>query len=197
MSATEDKITSLLAEGKSFAPPEQGRDTARVGSMEQYRQIYEKSLADPEGYWAQRAEELVSWDKKWDQVLDYDLSIPQVRWFAGGKLNVSANCLDRHLKDGRADKIAIIWQGEPEEDVRTYTYRELHREVCRFANVLKKKGVQRGDRVTVFLPMIPELAIALLACTRLGVVHSMVFAGFSSVALQSRLEDCQIGRAHV
>ncbi len=186
-----DKITSLLAEGKSFDPPKQGQATAWIGSMAQYRQIYEKSLADPEGYWAERAEELVSWDKKWDRVLEYDFSIPEVKWFSGGKLNAAANCLDRHLADGRADKIAIIWQGEPEDDVRTYTYRELHREVCRFANVLKKKGLQRGDRVAVYLPMLPELAIALLACARLGIVHSVVFAGFSAVALQSRIEDSQ------
>ncbi|MDO5674173.1 MAG: acetate--CoA ligase [bacterium] len=191
MTAMEDKITSLLAEGKTFDPPEKGRDQAWVKSMEQYQAAYAESLADPEGYWAKRAEELVTWDKKWDKVLEYDLSVPEVKWFLGGKLNISANCLDRHLTNGRADKTAIIWQGEPDEDVKTYTYRELHREVCRFANVLKKKGVKRGDRVSVFLPMVPELAISLLACARLGAVHSVVFAGFSAVALQSRIEDCE------
>ena len=191
MSAMEDKITSLLAEGKTFAPPEKGRDQAWVKSMEQYQAAYAESLKDPEAYWAKRAEELVTWDKKWDKVLEYDLSVPEVKWFLGGKLNISANCLDRHLTDGRADKTAIIWQGEPEEDVKTYTYRELHQEVCRFANVLKKKGVKRGDRVAIFLSMVPELAIALLACARLGAVHSVVFAGFSAVALQSRIEDCE------
>ena len=191
MTAMEDKITSLLAEGKTFAPPEKGRDQAWVKSMEQYQAAYAESLKDPEAYWAKRAEELVTWDKKWDKVLEYDLSVPEVKWFLGGKLNISANCLDRHLTDGRADKTAIIWQGEPEEDVKTYTYRELHQEVCRFANVLKKKGVKRGDRVAIFLSMVPELAIALLACARLGAVHSVVFAGFSAVALQSRIEDCE------
>ncbi len=191
MSAMEDKITSLLAEGKTFDPPEKGRDQAWVKSMDQYKEAYAKSMEDPEGFWAQRAEELVTWDKKWDKVLEYDLSIPEVKWFQGGKLNLSANCLDRHMTDGRADKIAIIWQGEPEDDVKTYTYRELHKEVCRFANVLKKKGVKRGDRVAIFLPMVPELAISLLACARLGAVHSVVFAGFSAVALQSRIEDCE------
>ena len=191
MSAMEDKITSLLAEGKTFDPPEKGRDQAWVKSMDQYKEAYAKSMEDPEGFWAQRAEELVTWDKKWHKVLEYDLSIPEVKWFQGGKLNLSANCLDRHLTDGRADKIAIIWQGEPEDDVKTYTYRELHKEVCRFANVLKKKGVKRGDRVAIFLPMVPELAISLLACARLGAVHSVVFAGFSAVALQSRIEDCE------
>ena len=191
MTAMEDKITSLLAEGKTFAPPEKGRDQAWVKSMEQYQAAYAEFLKDPEAYWAKRAEELVTWDKKWDKVLEYDLSVPEVKWFLGGKLNISANCLDRHLTDGRADKTAIIWQGEPEEDVKTYTYRELHQEVCRFANVLKKKGVKRGDRVAIFLSMVPELAIALLACARLGAVHSVVFAGFSAVALQSRIEDCE------
>jgi acetyl-CoA synthetase len=186
----EDKITSLLAEGKVFQPPEQGRDQAWVQSMEEYKKAYAESMADPEGFWARRAEELVTWDKKWDKVLEYDLSVPEVKWFLGGKLNVSVNCLDRHLTDGRRNKAAIIWQGEPEEDVRVYTYQMLHDEVCRFANVLKKKGVKKGDRVAIYLPMVPELAISLLACARLGAVHSVVFGGFSAIALQSRIEDC-------
>jgi acetyl-CoA synthetase len=186
----EDKITSLLAEGKVFQPPEQGRDQAWVKSMEEYKKAYAHSMEDPEGFWAKRAEELVTWDKKWDKVLECDLSIPEVKWFLGGKLNVSANCLDRHLTDGRRNKAAIIWQGEPEEDVRVYTYQMLHDEVCRFANVLKKKGVKKGDRVAIYLPMVPELAISLLACARLGAVHSVVFGGFSAIALQSRIEDC-------
>jgi acetyl-CoA synthetase len=158
--------------------------------MEEYKQAYAHSMEDPEGFWAKRAEELVTWDKKWDKVLEYDLSVPEVKWFLGGKLNISTNCLDRHLTDGRRNKAAIIWQGEPEEDVRVYTYQMLHDEVCRFANVLKKKGVKKGDRVAIYLPMVPELAISLLACARLGAVHSVVFGGFSAVALQSRIEDC-------
>ena len=190
MSAMEDKITSLLAEGKVFQPPEQGRDQAWVKSMDEYRKAYAESMSDPEGFWARRAEELVTWDRKWDKVLEYDFSVPEVKWFLGGKLNVSVNCLDRHLTDGRRNKAAIIWQGEPEEDVRVYTYQMLHDEVCRFANVLKKKGVKKGDRVAIYLPMIPELAISLLACARLGAVHSVVFGGFSAIALQSRIEDC-------
>ena len=190
MSAMEDKITSLLAEGKIFQPPEKGREQAWVKSMEEYKKAYAHSMEDPEGFWAERAEELVTWDKKWDKVLEYDLSIPEVKWFVGGKLNVSANCLDRHLTDGRRNKAAIIWQGEPEEDVKVYTYQMLHDEVCRFANVLKKKGVKKGDRVAIYLPMVPELAISLLACARLGAVHSVVFGGFSAIALQSRIEDC-------
>ena len=190
MSAMEDKITSLLAEGKIFQPPVTGRDQAWVKSMEEYEKAYAHSMEDPEGFWAKRAGELVTWDKKWDTVLEYDFSIPEVKWFQGGKLNVSANCLDRHLTDGRRNKAAIIWQGEPEEDVKVYTYQMLHDEVCRFANVLKKKGVKKGDRVAIYLPMVPELAISLLACARLGAVHSVVFGGFSAIALQSRIEDC-------
>jgi acetyl-CoA synthetase len=190
MSAMEDKITSLLAEGKVFQPPEKGREQAWIKSMEEYRKAYAYSMEDPEGFWAGRAEELVTWDKKWDKVLEYDLSIPEVKWFLGGKLNISTNCLDRHLTDGRRNKAAIIWQGEPEEDVRVYTYQMLHDEVCRFANVLRKKGVKKGDRVAIYLPMVPELAISLLACARLGAVHSVVFGGFSAIALQSRIEDC-------
>jgi len=191
MSGSEDKITSLLSEGRVFEPPEQGKDNAFVKSMDEYHAIYKRSMEDPEGYWAEQAEELVTWDKKWDKVLEWDFTTPEIKWFRGGKLNMSVNCLDRHLTDGRRNKAAIIWQGEPEEDVRVYTYQMLHTEVCRFANVLRKKGVKKGDRVSIYLPMIPELAIALLACARIGAMHSVVFAGFSAVALQSRIQDCE------
>lgn len=191
MSSSDDKITSLLSEGRVFEVATEGADGAHVGSLEAYKKLYAKSMEDPEGYWAGRAEELVSWDKKWDTVLEYDLEVPEINWFKGGKLNVSYNCLDRHLKNGRRNKAALIWQGEPEEDVKVYTYQMLYTEVCRFANVLKKKGVKKGDRVSIYLPMIPELSIALLACARIGAMHSVVFAGFSSVALQNRIQDCE------
>ncbi len=191
MSGNEDKITSLLSEGKTFAPPTEGADKAWVKSMDEYRAAYQRSMDDPEGYWADRAEELVSWDKKWDKVLEWDYNKPEIKWFDGARLNMSYNCLDRHLTDGRRNKAALIWQGEPEDDVKVYTYQMLHTEVCRFANVLKKKGVKKGDRVSIYLPMIPELSIALLACARIGAVHSVVFAGFSAVALQSRIQDCE------
>ena len=191
MSGSDDKITSLLSEGRIFEPPVAGRNVAYVKSMDEYRTLYQRSMEDPEGYWGERAEQLTTWDKKWDKVLEWDFATPSIKWFEGGKLNVSANCLDRHLTDGRRNKAAIIWQGEPEEDVRVYTYQMLHTEVCRFANVLKKKGVKKGDRVSIYLPMIPELAIALLACTRIGAIHSVVFAGFSAIALQSRIQDSE------
>ncbi len=190
MKETEDKITSLLSEGRVFEPPEKGRDQAWVKSMDQYQQDYQRSMDDPEGFWAKRAEELITWDKKWDKVLEWDFRKPEIKWFLGGRLNMSYNCLDRHLKNGRRNKAALIWQGEPEDDVKVYTYQMLYNEVCRFANVLKKKGVKKGDRVSVYLPMIPELAISLLAITRIGAVHSVVFAGFSAAALQNRIHNC-------
>jgi acetyl-CoA synthetase len=191
MSESQDKITSLLSEVRIFEPPAEGRDSAFVKSMEEYQALYARSMDDPEGYWAERAEELTTWDRKWDSVLEWDFSTPDIKWFRGARLNVSYNCLDRHLANGRRNKAALIWQGEPEEDVRVYTYQMLHSEVCRFANVLRKKGVKKGDRVSIYLPMIPELAISLLACARIGAVHSVVFAGFSAIALQSRIQDSE------
>jgi len=191
MSDQNEKIINLLNEKRLFDPPEEGKSSAAVKSMEEYEKQYQRSMDDPEGYWGERAEQLITWEKKWDKVLDYDFYKPEINWFKGASLNVSANCLDRHLTNGRRNKAAIIWQGEPEEDVRVYTYQMLHQEVCRFANVLNKMGVKKGDRVSVYLPMIPELAIALLACARIGAMHSVVFAGFSAISLQSRIQDCE------
>ena len=191
MSEQGSKIESMMQEKRLFEPPAGGQANAYVKSMAEYEAIYRRSMEDPEGFWADRAGELLVWDKKWDKVLESDMRKPEIKWFSGGRLNVSANCLDRHLTSGRRNKAAIIWQGEPEEDVRVYTYQMLHTEVCRFANVLRKMGVGKGDRVAVYLPMIPELAIALLACTRIGAVHSVVFAGFSAQSLKSRIQDCE------
>ena len=191
MSTEEQKIQSLMKEERIFEPPAAGQADAYVKSMDEYKTIYQRSMEDPEGFWADRAEELISWDKKWDTVLDADLHKPEIKWFDGGKLNVSYNCLDRHLTNGRRNKAALIWQGESEDDVKVYTYQMLHREVCRFANVLKKLGVQKGDRVSIYLPMIPELSISLLACARIGAMHSVVFAGFSAQSLKSRVQDCE------
>ncbi|MEW6501871.1 MAG: acetate--CoA ligase [Thermodesulfobacteriota bacterium] len=191
MSAEETKIESLMQEKRLFNPPAEGQAQAAVKSMAEYEAHYKRSMDDPEGFWADRATELLTWDKKWSKVLDADMHKPEIKWFVDGKLNVSANCLDRHLANGRRNKAALIFQGEPENDVRVYTYQMLHTEVCRFANVLKKKGVKKGDRVSIYLPMIPELAIALLACTRIGAIHSVVFAGFSAQSLKSRVQDCE------
>ncbi|MBU1231229.1 MAG: acetate--CoA ligase [Proteobacteria bacterium] len=191
MSEEANKIESLQQEGLTFDPPKSAQAGAYVKSMAEYEAIYKKADEDPEGFWAERARELVTWDKPFTKVLEADMVTPSIKWFSDGKLNISANCLDRHLTDGRRNKAAIIWQGEPEEDVKVYTYQMLHTEVCRCANLLKKLGVKRGDRVALYLPMIPELAISMLACTRIGATHSIVFAGFSAVSLQNRIDDCQ------
>lgn len=191
MSSESSKIESHLQESRLFKPSKQAQKNAHVKSMKEYKELYKRSMDDPEGFWAERADALLTWDRKWRTVLKYDFFKPEIQWFIGGQLNVSYNCLDRHLTNGRRNKAAIIWQGEPEDDVKVYTYQMLHREVCRFANVLKKKGVRAGDRVSLYLPMVPELAIAMLACTRIGAIHSIVFAGFSAHSLQSRIQDCQ------
>jgi acetyl-CoA synthetase len=185
----EDTITSLLDEKRLFPPSEDFRSKARVKSMEEYAALHKKSEDDLEGFWARQAEEHLDWYKKWDTVLSGDP--PFWRWFVGGQLNVSYNCLDRHLETERRNKRAIIWEGEPEGDSRTYTYEELHKEVCKFANVLKGLGVERGDRVCMYLPMIPELPIAMLACARIGAIHSIVFGGFSAESLKDRILDAE------
>jgi acetyl-CoA synthetase len=191
MSDDNDKFISLQKEGRLFPPPERGKETAWVKSMEEYEELCRRATEDPENFWAGRTSELIAWDRQWDKVLEADLDQPEINWFVNGKLNVSYNCLDRHLNTHRRNKAALIWQGEPEDDVKVYTYQMLHSEVCRFANVLKKNGVKKGDRVSIYLPMIPELAIAMLACARIGVMHSVVFAGFSAQSLKSRVQDCQ------
>ena len=158
---------------------------AHISSMQQYEDVYKQSIEDPERFWAEKAEAL-HWFKRWDNVLRDDNGF--FKWFEGGQLNMSYNCLDRHLAGWRKNKAAIIWESD-DGSTKTYTYQELHREVCRFANVLKKKGVRKGDRICVYLPMIPELAITLLACSRIGAVHSVVFAGFSPASLKDRIDD--------
>jgi acetyl-CoA synthetase len=185
----EDKtITSMMDEKRIFEPKKEFVERAHVKSMEEYKKMYEESIRDPPAFWEKRADQL-DWYKKWDSVFEWDKENVKFTWFKGGKLNVSYNCLDRHLKTWRKNKAAIIWQGEPDEDVRTFTYQELHHEVCKFANVLKASGLKKGDRVALYLPMVPELAIAMLACTRIGVMHSIVFGGFSAEALRDRILD--------
>ncbi|NPA95288.1 MAG: acetate--CoA ligase [Thermodesulfobacteria bacterium] len=191
MSDSTKTIESLLSEQRVFRPSRKAQMTAHVKSMKEYREHYKKALEDPASFWGKRSEELISWDRKWRTVVRADFHKPKIEWFIGGKLNASYNCLDRHLTDGRRNKAAIIWQGEPDEDVKVYTYQMLHTEVCRFANVLKKHGVKKGDRVSIYLPMIPELPIAMLACARIGAMHSVVFAGFSAQSLQNRIQDCK------
>ncbi len=155
-----------------------------------YRQMYAKSLEDPDGFWAEQAKCFVTWDRDWKTVSDWDFTAVRIRWFDGGRLNACFNCVDRHLET-RGDQIALLWEGDDPETSRTLTYRELHAEVAKFANVLKQHGVEKGDRVCIYLPMIPEAAIAMLACARIGAVHSVVFGGFSAEALRERIQDAK------
>lgn len=160
-----------------------------IKHLEEYYQVYRKSVRNPENFWEEIAEEHFMWRKKWDNVLSWDFSKPEVKWFEGAKLNITENCIDRHLYT-RGDKTAIIFEpNNPDEKALHITYRELHERVCRFANVLKESGIKKGDRVCIYLPMIPELAISVLACARIGAIHSVVFAGFSATALATRIND--------
>jgi len=159
----------------------------------QYQQMYKRSIEDPEGFWGDLADEFVDWFKKWDKVWEYDYEKADIKWFEGAKLNVSYNCLDRHL-DTRGDQVAIIWEGDNPAEDKKITYRELHEEVCKFANALKARGVEKGDRVSIYMPMITEVVVAMLACTRIGAVHSVVFGGFSPASLRDRIldSDCRV-----
>jgi acetyl-CoA synthetase len=188
MAEEKKTITSMMEETRKFPPPKEFSAKAHIKSLEEYKKIYKKSMEDPDGFWGKQAEDL-EWFKKWDKVLDYSYGENlYIKWFQGGKLNVTVNCLDRHLKTWRKNKAALIWEGEP-GDSRAYTYQQLYTEVCKFANVLKKRGVKKGDRVTIYMPMIPELPIAMMACARIGAIHSIVFGGFSADALKDRLLD--------
>ncbi len=189
MTEDEKTISSLMDEKRKFTPPEPFSKKAYIGSLDEYEDIYQKSIADPEGFWAEKAEQL-DWMKKWDSVYSWDPDEVKVEWFAGGTLNVTHNCLDRHVAAGKGDQTAIIWEGEPEGDAKTYTYKELLAEVNKFANVLKDRGMVKGDRAILYMPMIPELAIAMLACARIGVIHSIVFGGFSADSIKDRILDC-------
>jgi acetyl-CoA synthetase len=180
-------ILSVLKEGRVFAPPAEFQRRAHLGSLEEYRKLYARSVEDPEGFWAEQAETL-HWFRKWDRVLDWQP--PFAKWFVAGQINLSANCLDRHLDTWRKNKAALVWEGEP-GDTRTLTYQQLHHDVCRFANVLKQLGIRKGDRVGIYMPMIPEAAVAMLACARIGATHSVVFAGFSAEALHDRMNDAE------
>src|SRR5947207_625906 len=176
-------IDVLLEENRKFEPPPQFTRGANVSSSD----IYDKASRDPEAFWAEQARHL-DWIKPWKKVLEW--KPPRAEWFIDGKLNVAANCVDRHVTTQRADATALIWEGEP-GDSRTLTYRELHREVQKFGNVLKTLGVRKGDRVAIYLPLIPEAAIAMLGCARIGAIHSVVFGGFSPDSLRDRMNDAK------
>ena len=181
-----NNFKSVLVEKRVFKPNAEFSKKARISSMAQYKKMHAESLKHPDKFWAREASELL-WQKKWTKVLQW--KAPFAKWFVGGKLNVAENCVDRHLTTHRKNKAAIIWEGEP-GDSRTITYAQLHREVCQFANVLKAQGVKPKDRVLIYMPMVPEAAVAMLACARIGATHSVVFGGFSSESIKDRLHDC-------
>ncbi|GAB2871003.1 acetate--CoA ligase [Myroides odoratimimus subsp. xuanwuensis] len=184
MSDDNETLSNLMHEERRFEPPAELAASANVTA-----EAYDRADADREGFWAEQAERL-SWDRKWDRVLDWD-NPPFAKWFVGGRLNASYNCVDRHVEAGNGDRVALHWVGEPADDTRTLTYADLQREVARAANALTSLGVETGDRVAIYLPMIPEAVIAMLACARIGAPHTVVFGGFSSDALASRLVDCE------
>ena len=189
-----NSFASVLHEDRVFPPSPEFAQRAHLGSLEEYRRLYRESIDQPEAFWGRMATQELDWFKPFGKVLEWNP--PFARWFVGGELNVSYNCLDRHLGTPREDKLALIWEGERAEDgvpneIRKLTYRDLHTEVCKFANVLKRLGITKGDRILIYLPMIPEAAIAMLACTRIGAVHSVVFGGFSAQSVADRVFDSQ------
>ncbi|MGB4876247.1 MAG: acetate--CoA ligase [Candidatus Competibacter sp.] len=178
-----------MSDVKVYPVPAEVASKAWINN-DQYLSMYKRSVDDPEGFWAEQADQLLSWSKRWDKVLDWDFTKGHIRWFDGGKLNVSQNCLDRHLA-ARGDQVAIIWEGDNPAEDKKITYKQLHQDVCKFANALKDLGVKKGDRVCIYMPMIPETAVAMLACTRIGAVHSIVFGGFSPDSLKDRIIDAE------
>jgi acetyl-CoA synthetase len=187
MSSPASNITSVLKEKRLFPPSPDFAARAHIKNLNEYEKLWQRAKDDPEGFWGEQAKEL-SWFKPWHKVLTWNE--PFAQWFVGGQINVSYNCLDRHLTGPRKNKAAIIWEGEP-GDSRVLRYQDLHREVCKFANVLKSLGIKKGDRVTLYMPMVPELAIAMLACARIGAPHNVVFGGFSAEAVADRNNDAQ------
>jgi acetyl-CoA synthetase len=187
---SQPTIESILQEERLFPPTAEFSAQARIKSLEEYKSLYDRAKADPLKFWSELAEQELHWFQKWDTVLDWS-NPPFAKWFVNGKINLSYNCLDRHLDSDRRNKPAIVWEGEP-GDSKTLTYAELHQEVCKFANVLKSLGVKKGDGVGIYMPMVPEAAIAMLACARIGAPHSVVFGGFSAEALRDRLVDAEV-----
>src|SRR5512136_645545 len=186
-------MDSVYTEKRVFYPTKEFVEKARLKSLDEYKKMWERSIKDPNGFWGEMATKHIDWFKKWDGAVE-EYSFKDKIWlkyFVGGKLNITYNCLDRHIKTWRKNKAARIFQGEPLEEAKTYTYQQLHREVCKFANVLKKFGVKKGDRVAIYLPMLMELPVAMLACARIGAIHSIVFGGFSAEALRDRINDCK------
>ena len=184
---TTVSIESVMKESRQFPPDEEFASRAHVGSLERYREMYARSIQEPEAFWSEVAAAL-HWYSPFHTVMEWKL--PHAKWFVGGTTNLSYNCLDRHLTTARRNKAAIVWEGEP-GDTRTLTYHQLHREVCRFANVLKKLGVRTGDRVAIYMGMVPEIAVAMLACARIGATHTVIFGGFAAEAVRDRVNDAR------
>ena len=189
-SSKDNTIDVLSAEGSTFAPEKEFSARSHIAAIEDYESLYKESIDDMEGFWARMATEFLDWSKPWRDVVRWDFTKPKIEWFVGGKLNAAYNCLDRHMDTPVADKTAIIWEADDGE-VKCFSYRELTEEVIRFSAVLKAKGVKKGDRVTLYMPMIPELTIAMLACARIGAIHSIVFGGFSPSSLSGRILDSE------
>lgn len=185
---TDQTITSVSRESRIFKPSTEFKGQANLGSYASYRRLYAQSVNAPDKFWGKQAKEFLSWRKPFKQVLQW--KAPHAKWFTGGQLNVSENCVDRHVATHRKNKAAIIFEGEP-GDTRTITYAQLHREVCQFANVLESLQVKKGDRVAIYMPMVPEAAVAMLACARIGAIHTVIFGGFSAEAIKDRVNDCQ------
>ena len=183
---TENNMESVMQENRSFPPTKEFCEKAHINGMEAYKEMYERSIADPEAFWAEVANDL-HWFKKWDKVLD-ESEKPFFKWFSGAKTNLCYNCVDKHLDGPNRNKAAIIWEGEPGEE-KVLTFQDLHREICKFANGLKSLGIKKGDKVAIYLPMVPELVIATLACARIGAVHTVIFAGFSAESIKDRVDD--------
>jgi acetyl-CoA synthetase len=186
MTTSDGRIDSVMQESRVFPPSAEFASKAKIGSLAAYEKLYEEAKADPVEFWANLAREELHWFKPFDEALEWDE--PFAKWFAGGQTNIAYNCLDKNLSTERADKTAIIWEGEPGDET-SLTYRQLHEQVCKFANVLKTLGIQEGDVVSIYMPMTPELAIAMLACARIGAVHSVIFGGFSAEAIADRNQD--------
>jgi acetyl-CoA synthetase len=188
-------ITSLQKDSMTFPPPPKLSAKAHIQSLEQYQKMYDRSIKDSHNFWLEQAALELDWSKKPAKTLEYTWDtkkrVIQHTWFADGELNVAANCLDRHLNTPARDKTAVLWQGEKDEEVRKITYAQLHELVCKFSNVLEARGVKKGDRVCIYMPMVPEAAVAMLACARIGAIHSIVFGGFSAESLKSRIQDSQ------
>jgi len=184
---TDQTITSVSRESRVFKPSAEFKAQANLGSEAAYKRLYAESVNSPARFWGRQAKDFLTWRKPFSQVLQW--KAPHAKWFTGGTLNAAENCLDRHLGTPRENKAAIIFEGEP-GDIRTLTYKQLYREVCKFANVIESLGLRKGDRAAIYMPMVPEAAIAMLACARIGVVHTVIFGGFSSEAIKDRINDC-------